>query len=177
MRIGAVELTKDKMIAAVAVIVCALLLIVYVIFYSPLIAKISQAASRCRTLETDVADVRYIINTAGEDGKERILASEDRVAEAISELTDKGSKEGVNFVFINPKDVEVLPDLKYKVLPIRMRLESSYKQLGTFLGSLDEFEKGLLRVRSFVISTPDGGGKGLLTDLTVDMYLPNIDDE
>ena len=54
---------------------------------------------------------------------------------------------------------------------MEIKAKSTYEQLGTFLGSLDDLEKGLVKVKSFVI-VPDGKDPAKLTaNLVVDIYL------
>ena len=176
MKIGVRELTNEQMVFGSVFICCILAIVLYIFIYAPLMGRLSKSGRDCRAIEENVVDVRHIINSGAKGGRDRILPSEERVAEAMNELTEKGKEEGVNFIFISPRDIETIPELKYKVQPVNMRLKSGYKQLGTFLGALDEFEKGLLRVRSFAIK-PEDDDSGLITDLVVDIYLSNIIDE
>ena len=61
-------------------------------------------------------------------------------------------------------------DTGYKILPVEMKIESTHEQLAAFLGSVDDLEKGLIRVVSFEIVPDQTDPTKCITDLTVHMY-------
>ena len=177
MKISGIEITNKNLNTGLIVAGSIVVFALYVFIYAPLLKDLRIYSADCKTIELNTSEARHIIESTGGGSQERTLPSEDRVAEAIGELTKKGKSEGVNFISISPEAVESIQNLKYKVLPIKIELESSYKQLGIFLGTLDEFEKGLLRVRSLRIIAEDDTGAKLSTGLVIDMYLSNINEE
>jgi len=52
-----------------------------------------------------------------------------------------------------------------------MEIESTYEKLGVFLGSLDDLEKALVRIKSFDITPDKEDPSKLTTDLSVEIYL------
>jgi len=92
-------------------------------------------------------------------------------------LTKHGTKLGIDFITISPKEVKESEDPRFKILPVEMRVRSSYKQLGSFLGSLDELKKGLIKVDSFDIDPHEIEKSIVATDLTVDIYFSSVEEE
>jgi len=172
MKIGNIELTEEKLIIAIAAGAAIAGLALYAIFYAPLLVKIKNGYLECRAIENDVIDMRNTIETAGKVYGDRILQTEDEVHHALDELTKHGSKlEGINFLSIRPKEIEGEKGAEYKIMPVEVVVESSYEQLGVFLGSLDDLEKGLLKVKSFDIDQDEKNPGKFITDVTIDIYI------
>ncbi len=172
MKIGKLELTQEKMIIAIAGIIAAAALIVYIVFYAPLLGGIKKKYIECKSIENDVIDMRTIIKGAGKVYGDRILSTEEEVYGTLDELTKHGSKiEGVNFLSIKPKEIKKEKGAEYKIMPVELKVESSYEQLGVFLGSLDDLEKGLVKVKSFDIDRDETKPGQFITDVTIEVYI------
>ena len=177
MKIGKVELTKEKLIAAIAAAVALVALGAYLIFYAPVIRETGIKYAACRAVENELLECRNIIESAGRIQGKRVLMTEKDVSHAIDELTRQGKLEGINFVSMSPGEIKEEEGSQYKTLPINVEIKSTYKQLGIFLGSLDKLEKGLVKVKSFDITANAGDPKLLTTVLVMDMYLSGREDE
>lgn len=171
MKIGKIELSKEKIIVIVIAAICVIALGVYLVFYVPLMRQLKTQYLEYRSIENEVLECRNIIESAGRAYGERVLMTEEDTAAAIDELTRHGKLQGINFVSISPKEIKKEEGTQYKILPIGMEIESTYEQLGTFLGSLDELEKGLIKVEKFGIAPDKEDTSRLTTDLVVDIYL------
>lgn len=172
MKIGKIELTLEKLIIAVAAAVTIAALALYIVFYMPIIKELKVKYSECSSIERDVMDTRNTIETAGKVYGSRILPTEEEVSSAIDELTKYGAKiEGVNFISISPKEIKKGKDAEYKIMPIEMEVKSSYAQLGVFLGSLDDMEKGVVKVKSFNIDRDETKPGQFIIDVVIDVYI------
>jgi len=171
-KIGKLELTQEKMIIVIAGAVAVAALMIYIVFYAPLLEEIKKKYLECKLIESDVIDIRNIIETAGKVYGGRILPTEEDVHHAIDELTEHGGKmEGVNYISIRPKEIRQKKGEKYKIMPIELEVETSYEKLGIFLGSLDDMEKGLLKVKSFDMNCNEKHPGTFITDLIVEVYI------
>ena len=171
MRIGKIELIKERLAAAVFVVTIAVALAAYIIFYAPLLQKLGIEYLKCRSVENKVSECRNIIDSAGKIRGKRVLPTEREISLAIDELTGHGRSKGIDFVSIKPKEIIKEPKGLYKILPIEMEIKSTYREIGILLGSLDNLDKGVIKVKSFGI-TPDEKEKNKVrTNLVVDMYL------
>ena len=72
---------------------------------------------------------------------------------------------------MSPQKIQKKNGTEYKILPVTMQIESTFKTLGIFMGSLDDLEKSLVRIKSFDINPDKDKPKVLITDLVVDIYL------
>lgn len=165
------KLTKERLLivflSAIVVIVAGL----YYIFYMPVMKRLRTSFIECRACENEVREARNLIEMAGELYTERVLITEEGISQAIDELTSRGKSEGINFISINPGEAKKEKDLQYKILPIEMEIESTYEQLGVFLGSLDDLNKGIFKVKSLSTASSEKDPQRLITDLAVDLYL------
>lgn len=170
-----IELTRERLIVVISVIIALIALLVYLVFYAPVRRKLRTKYLECKTIESEVLHTRNIIESAASSYREAALITEEDVSQAIDELTRHGKLKGINFISINPKEIKKEKGSLYKILPIQMKIESTYGQLGIFLGSLDELEKGTLTVESFDINPDKKDSSRFTTDLVVNMYL--LDEE
>jgi len=100
----------------------------------------------------------------------RILPMEKNIAQGIHELKKHGKAKEIKFISITPQELKEDSDTGYKILPVEMKIESTHEQLAVFLGSLDDFDKGLVKVVSFNIVPDEADPTKSLTDLAVHMY-------
>ncbi|MDP3731699.1 MAG: type 4a pilus biogenesis protein PilO [Candidatus Omnitrophota bacterium] len=166
------ELTKGRLNIVISAGLAIIALGLYLFLYSPLISKLRKARLECKRLETEVLQAREAIDylrTRAQKGK---LITEEDVSWAIDELTKKGRAERINFVSMTPKQTEEpRQGLSYKILPIEIEMESTYEDLGIFLGSLDELESCVVTVRNFNIAPTDEGVTKMKTKLVLNMHL------
>ena len=68
------------------------------------------------------------------------------------------------------KEIRAIED-GYQVLPLQLEIESSFEQLGVFLGRLESLEDGLVSVESFQILGPERLGPKVSAFLSLNLYL------
>ena len=166
-----IELTKEKLMTFLPVAVLVAVIGISLIFYIPLMKKSRALYAQCKTIEDKVRKTKNVIKGASVISSRRVLMTEEDVSYATNELTRLGKQKGIDFVSIRPKDIQKEKGEEYKILPVELQLESTYKELGMFLGSLDDVEKSLITVKSFnIVPVPENTAR-LITDLVVDVYL------
>jgi len=171
MKIGKIELIKENLIIAISIASLVIALAVYVIFYAPLMRELKKEYRECKVLEGEVLEMRNVIDSAGNVREQRAFITEEEVYQAIDELTKHGESKGVEFISISPKEIIDVKGEEYKILPVEMAVESTYEKMGVLLGSLDDLEKGLVRVKSFEITPDLKNPSKFITDLVVEIYL------
>lgn len=164
-----IEFIKENglMVAAGAILVIAIGL--YFIFFIPVQRELKAQFLECKDCEDDVVQTRNIIEFAGKVYSKRVLATEKEVSQILDELTKYGRMKGIDFVSIKPGEV-VLAD-KYKILSVEIAVESTYRELSAFLGSLDDLDKGVVKVKSFNIVPDEEDPWKSTADLVIDIYL------
>ncbi len=166
------ELTKERLNIVISAGLAIIALGLYLFLYSPLINKLRKAHSECKRLETEVLQAREAIDFLRIKAPKGKLITEEDVSWAIDDLTKNGKLAKVNFISITPKQIEEPKQaLSYKILPIELEVESTYEDLGIFLGSLDELENCVITVKNFNITPTEEGAKELKTKLMLNLYL------
>ena len=117
-----VKQNKERSVIIISLIIASLSLIVFLIFYVPLIYQLRDGRIKSDATENEVLECRSIIESLG-NGSRHLITEED-ISQAIDELTKNGERKGINFISIEPSSTK--KEKKYKILPIGMELESSY---------------------------------------------------
>ncbi len=155
----------------------------YLLVFSPLLAKIEKGSKEYTKIEADIFRSRAIIESAKKIKTTRTLLTEKHsdILQPINELSKREKLEKINFVSICRKDKDTGGGKKrkkrrkkkgpYKVLPIEMILESTYEDLGTFFEEVDELDQGVVSIANFTIIPFQEKPVQLRTTLELDMYL------
>ena len=166
-----IKFIKDKkIIAIVAVAVIIAISITLLLFSFASMSALRVKYSECNLIETKVFETRNMIESAKQVPGERILPTAKNIAQGIHELKKHGKSKEVKFISLTPKELKEDRDTGYKILPVEMKIESTHEQLAAFLGSVDDLEKGLIKVVSFDIVPDKTDPTKCMTDLTVHMY-------
>lgn len=137
----------------------------------PLSGKVRRAAREVMALDNELAAVREAFKGAGRSGREGRLLTRAEVSGAIDEMTNAGAVLNINFLSTSPQQIEKPKGSKYSVLPIRMELQSEYKDLGLFLGALEGLKESIVTVKSFRVKTSQEVLPQVKTELVVEIYL------
>lgn len=172
MNLGDFKLAKEKLPVVIGgAAASAVLLAVCLILYLPLIKEFGVKHGECRSIENHLAEACNMIEQAKRTLEKRTLITEKNVSTAIDEVTDCGKSIGINFISITPNEKIDDKSGRYKILPVEMKVAAKDEQFLQFLGALDDFEKALIRVKSFDI-VPDKEDRSRLTaSLVIDIYL------
>ena len=166
------DLNRDNMfLYGLSTGAVVLLVAIALMLYLPLLKNTSKKRHEYKELTVKIEKDKRLIEAIGALGSERVLLGEKEASLALSEITKAGRDIGVDFMSIVPGSIEQDVRSKFKVLPIRMRVGSSYQQIGVFLGALDSLEKVLVVVKSFNVLPKEGDPAWFITDLSVNMYL------
>jgi len=171
MKIYNMEIKEDKLLLAAAGVTAVIALVIYLIFYAPILNELTKKHLECRSCEKGLVDARNVIEGADKIYGKRVLMTEKEVSLAIDELTKHGKSMGINFVSMKPLEITTDKEVEYKILPVDMEIEAGDEQFVNFLGSLDELDKAPIRVKSFDIVPNNENRKRLTAKLTVDIYL------
>ncbi|HQP10028.1 MAG TPA: type 4a pilus biogenesis protein PilO [Candidatus Omnitrophota bacterium] len=163
---------KFKLLAAVAVLVVA----VSYLFMGPLVGKVRRLGSDVRALDDEMKAARQALQSEKKFQQTGELLMRRQISLAINEITQTGAAQKINFLSINPQPIARPKGAKYPLLPIRMDLQSEYRDLGSFLGSLEKLQQSIVAIRSFEIyAAPDILPK-IETNLVVEVYLREGED-
>jgi len=166
-----IKLTQGRLIMAIAGAIAIAMLLIYFIIYAPLIKRLNANYREYRSYDEEVLKVHNTIETASRTHDGKGLIAEEDVSFAIDELTKYGKSIGINFISMRPGEIIADKEAKYKILPIEMEIESNNEQFSEFLGSLDEFKRSLIKIKSFELASNTEDRAKLKAKITVYMYL------
>lgn len=170
-----IGLDKKQTIIAVTVAAATIILILTIFLYRPLSIRIGSMSRELAAIEKELVPTRNIIKTQDNLRKKGRLLTYGEIYLAIDEITRAGRGVNIDFVSISPGEIEKLRASAHQCLPIYMVLEAEYKDLGIFLGALEELEQSIVTVRSFEMERDEGILPLIRSKLAVDVYLEGGD--
>jgi Tfp pilus assembly protein PilO len=175
------EIDKQKTVVIAGVSAAVLMLLAYLLLYQPLMSQLRGAYIEFRGYDKDIRGAYNVIAAAKKiDSKkvfitERALITEEDISVAIAELTGKKKLHDVNFVSITPGDIEKQSDPRFKIMPVSIKTESTFEDIGMFLGLLDDLEDGVVTLRSFKITPNKNNPVKLESAIVLNLYLSSKD--
>jgi Tfp pilus assembly protein PilO len=170
-----IKLPKKRLIIVLAAGGGITALLLYFIFYAPLIRELKIRYLECKSIESQLRDAHNTIESAGESREQKVLVTVENVSEAIDGLAKQCSLMNVTVLSINLKKIKEEGDLQFKVLPIEMEIKSTFQQFAVFIGSLAKLESGLIKVKSFDLAPDSKDKTKLKANLVLDMCIANAE--
>ena len=168
--IDILKLKTDKKKLFMLGISLAIMLILVFVVYLPLIQKLRQTKSQVILKEKEISELQVQTQTLSRKEKTKLPSSKE-VSLAIDELSKLGADNKIDFISIDPRQTKPAKTMFYQVLPIDMVVESEYKNLGIFLGSLERLKQSVVTLEHLEIRRDEKILPRLETRLTVNMYL------
>lgn len=168
-----IELNK-KTIAAIAGVV--IVVVVAVLLFKPLFLKVNALNRELKALEEEMVSARDVISRKKQFQQDGHLLKRQEVSRAIGEMTDMGTARNINFLSTSPQPITKPKGSEYPVLPIRMHVRSEYKNLGLFLGGLENLKESIITVKSFDIATDENILPQVNVELVVEVHLQEGED-
>ena len=137
----------------------------------PLWAKAGRLAGEGKALESEMTAVREALDKSKAIKRGADFVSRNEVSRAIDEMAKVGAAMNINFIATSPQKIERPEGADHSVLPIRMEIQSVYKDLGAFLGALERLEKSLVTVREFAIRGDPAVLPRLTAEIIVEIHL------
>lgn len=167
-----IELNKKTM----AITGGLMVVVVAVILLKPLFLQVDALSRELKTLEEAMVSARDAISRKKQFQQDGHLLKLQEVSRAISEMTNMGTALNINFLSTSPQTITKPEGSKYPVLPIRMDVQSEYKSLGLFLGSLENLKESIITVKSFDMTTNEAILPQVKAELVVEIYLQEGED-
>ena len=98
------------------------------------------------------------------------IVGEVEASVLVDRITQEAKSCLLDIKSASQKEIRAIED-GYHVLPLQLEIESSFEQLGVFLGRLDSLEDGLVSVDSFQILGPERLGPKVSAFLSLNLYL------
>lgn len=168
---GMPKIPKEKIIYYWVGSIFAVVLLLYIFLYEPLINKFKRAGNACKAVESQVMETRNSLKALKISETRKVLIAEKNISLVIAELTKSSKSKEIDFISITPQPIIEVGDPQYKILPVEMDIESTYEELIEFINSFSELKEGLVTLGDFTI-TPDNKSETLKVKLIINVYIP-----
>lgn len=185
-------LWKKKNIHVFVIAGISLFIGLYLLMLTPLKKTIDLKREEWRNLETRLIagrmklDAYLRLNKSEVDteleGLKKRLPSESPTSAILEELTKRGKELNIEFISINPKPVTTpmkspaaTSKLKYKILPIEIKMKATYRNLAEYLGILENLERSFATISGFQIKKDEKIFPKLNVNLLIYTYI--VEDE
>mgnify|MGYP000132608337 CR=1 FL=1 len=163
------DANKKTIILVASMVACCALAFVLM---QPLLAKKRRVSKELRLLDKELSDIRATLDREKtKRGQEKYLLARGEVSKAINEIVNTGTSLNINFLSNSPDAIGKSRDSQYSILPIHMKIQSTYKDLGIFLGALENLDFAIVTVRNFSVERVLEILPEIYTDLVIEVYL------
>ena len=150
------------------------ILFLLIFVYNPLLSKAQRMGEELRMIQEETAAARDLDRRVKIDQEMSLLGRPD-VASLMDAITKAGEFYTVNFISINPQEIEQPPDSEFLRLPLQLELEAEYQNFGKFLASLDKIKGSVIVVSRFSMKTDVQALPLLKIKLLLNLYLDSSD--
>ena len=126
------------------------------------VQKAEQARARLPELQAKIARLEIEWEKAQE-----MLPQEKEIPSLIQQISNSGTKAGVSFLLFKPSGPVQKPNQIYSEIPVQIRVQCGYHQLGRFLSNIGNLAR-IVNVPSVKITT--GQKKTIEADLSAITY-------
>lgn len=165
------EIPRERLTLVITAAIAAVALGLYLFLYRPVLKELRATRTKYAAMNPELERAQKLAEMLKPIETDRRLISEKDISIAIDELTRLGNAKGINFISMRPGAAEERKDAPYKIMPITIEIESTYEELGIFLGALDDLERSLITIDEFNIISQSDDPVKLKTLLEVHMYI------
>jgi len=100
-------------------------------------------------LAKDTSLVNGLINAQEKIHPDPPLITFNEASQVMQEIVELGNRDSITFLSMVNQDKSKLAYKKIDALPIDLEIQATFKQLGLFLGGLNDLHKGIILIDSF----------------------------
>ena len=134
--------------------------------YYPLIREHQRLTEQYMTIKNELIKGQQLL-THTHINEGLLLKRQDSTA-LINEISKTGEFYSINFLSIDPKDIEGTTD--FKRYQLQLNIQAQYQNFGRFLSSLEQIENTVIVVDSFSIGKNKEEGSPLKIKLNLNLY-------
>jgi len=163
------EKRQMMMIGFGLIVVVAVLSVVF--FYLPAINSSNKILFETEKLKKDILIAKDFTESQNKAQRKGRLISQQEIALAMDEITRAGEVQNINFVSIEPLEIEEGVNSKYHRLPIELKLVSHYKEIGQYMEALGQLNESIVSISSFIIDRDEDILPLVKTKMLVEVYI------
>lgn len=157
-------LNKRTMVVMAGIAACMVLMAVFL--YLPLSRSIRKAGLEWRGLNQLLSSAEAHLSVFQGASAGKRLIREEGISSVIDRIAQEGRNNLLDFKSIRQDNIRDVA-LNHQVLPVVIEIEGEYKQLGIFLGALENIKDSLVSVEEFSIT----GGEKILPKVSASIAL------
>lgn len=148
--------------------IAVFLFLLFGFIYFPLLKEIRKKDSLWKGLKEQLKTAEGLRDFQ-KTGIHKRFVSQNELGLVLDKITQAAKSRSLNFKSISQEEVKAFDG--YRVLPVEMELDADYKQLGLFLGDLENLQDALVTVESFKLSSDEKLLPRILCSLTLNIYI------
>lgn len=141
-------LCKRNIAVIAGVSACAAVIAVFL--YLPLAREIRKDSSEWRSLNQLLSAAGTYLSVFQGASSGKNLIREEGISSVIDRIAQEGRNNSLDFKSISQDNIKDAAQ-NHRVLPVVIEIEGEYKQLGIFLGALENIKDALVSVEDFSI--------------------------
>lgn len=152
---------------------CVSSVLVIVIFSNcPLKTKLDNASSRLQEMEAELSEKRSSLAMIENPGalQDKVIKQKD-IPLVIDELTKQGENLGLQFISVSQSELQPTQESGIMRLPVNLRVESGYKNIGKFLCYIEDDFKRVVKTENLAISSKLNESSRLSAELSINLYV------
>ena len=155
-----IDLVKNRKTVILIIAGIVIFLILFFVVLAPTRKEIAGKNKKWRELKIQLVAARnkienFKVDKSAVEAKaeelRRRLPSKSPTSVILEELTKKGKQLNVEFVSIAPRQLQqdIVAKSKCKVVPINIDMKATYRDLGEYLGLIENLESSFATVKEF----------------------------
>lgn len=157
-------LNKRTMVIMAGIAACMALMVVFL--YLPLSRSIRKAGLEWRGLNQLLSSAGAHLSVFQGTSAGKRLIREEGISSVIDRIAQEGRNNLLDFKSISQDNINDAGQ-NHRILPVVIKMEGEYKQLGVFLGALENIKDSLVSVEEFSIT----GDERILPKVSVSIVL------
>ncbi|OGX44608.1 MAG: hypothetical protein A3G37_03480 [Omnitrophica WOR_2 bacterium RIFCSPLOWO2_12_FULL_46_30] len=148
--------------------IAVFLFLLFAFIYFPLLKEIRKMDSLWKSLKEQLRTAENLRDFQ-KIGIHKRLVSQKELVLVLDKITEAAKSRLLNFKSISQQEIKALEG--YRVLPVEMELDADYKQLGLFLGDLENLQDALVTVENLQVNSDEKLLPKILCSLTLNIYI------
>lgn len=163
-----IALKVNKKNLGIASGVAVFLFLLFAFIYFPQLKEIRKRDSLWKSLKEQLKTAENLRDFQ-KAGIHKRFISQKELGLTLDRITEAAKSRSLNFKSISQQEIKALDG--YRVLSVEMELDGDYKQLGLFLGDLENLQDALVTVENFRLSSDEKLLPRILCSLTLNIYI------
>lgn len=161
--------------------------VLFLLLLAPIRRSIAVKKDEWKRLDAQLTENRAKLQSSSKADKSAIetkledlrirLPAKSPTAAILDELTKRGKELSIEFISITPQEGKAISPpqatpgaLRYKMLPIEINMRAAYRNLGEYLGIVENLETGFATVGEFHVKKDEKAPPKLIVRLVVYAY-------